>query len=137
MLGDDHPEPCRVCLWWQPFQSYIAMEEYDSALPLCLEALEGRRQVLGEDDLAVLYNDKGEPEKAVPLYQHAVQQCRRLLGNSHPNTLRAIQNLGEATCAMGQADLQVHVIGPQFKTDHRSPTGKHFLAHTHYMNVLA
>jgi hypothetical protein len=55
----------------------------------------------------VLYNDKGEPGKAVPLYQQAVAHCRRLLGNTHPNTLRAIQNLGEATCATGSAGLQV------------------------------
>ena len=67
------------------------------------------------NDLAVLYNDKGEPEKAVPLYQQAVLHCRRLLGDSHPSTLRAIQNLGEATCATaGAASLQVRTSPFQY-----------------------
>ena len=70
------------------------MREYGKALPLCLDAHDLFRKVLGEkhpryahslNNLARLYQAIGEHGKALPLYLEARDLRHKLLGEKHPD----------------------------------------------------
>ena len=72
-----------------------AAGRYEQAEPLYQQALEIRRQVLGEQhpdfapslgNLAGLYSETGRSEQAEPLYQQALEVFRQVLGPNHPHT---------------------------------------------------
>ena len=72
-----------------------ARGQYAVAEPLYQQALEIRRQVLGEqhpdfarslNNLAWLYDSTGRSEQAEPLYQQALEVFRQVLGPNHPHT---------------------------------------------------
>jgi len=74
----------------------------DEAEPLMREALDGRRNQLGNshrdtlisvNNLAVLLRAQGKLAEAEPLMREALGGMRRQLGNSHPDTLISINNL--------------------------------------------
>ena len=77
--------------------------KYDAAEPLYREALEVRRETLGNRHphplscinlLGGLLNATGDPAAAEPLCREALKVSRETLGNRHPNTLAFINNLG-------------------------------------------
>jgi tetratricopeptide (TPR) repeat protein len=72
-----------------------ARGQYAVAEPLYQQALEVRRQVLGEQhpdfapslgNLAGLYSETGRSEQAEPLCQQALEVLRQVLGPNHPHT---------------------------------------------------
>jgi len=56
--------------------------------------------------LGVVYAEKGEPERAVPELERALEISRTLFGPDHPNTARAVRNLAEANDARLRARSQ-------------------------------
>ena len=51
------------------------------------------------NNLAVLYQDQGQFAKAEPLFVKALEVGRRVLGEEHPDTLIAMNNLADAVLA--------------------------------------
>ena len=81
------------------------------AEPLYIEALEGRRLVLGNDhpntlnsifNLANVLQVQGKFYLAEPLYLEALEGRRRILSNDHPSTLSSINNLAALMKAQGK-----------------------------------
>ena len=79
-----------------------AKGKYDEAEPLYREALEGRRETLGNrhqntvaslSNLASLLREKGDLTAAEPLSREALELNRETLGQ-HQNTFASINNLG-------------------------------------------
>ncbi|KAJ3296302.1 Kinesin light chain 3 [Borealophlyctis nickersoniae] len=75
---------------------------YKDAEPLCVDCLERRRRVLGEDhpetlstisNFAVYYENQGKYENAESLYVDCLERKKRVLGEDHPDTLGTISNL--------------------------------------------
>ncbi|MFM7449309.1 MAG: tetratricopeptide repeat protein [Leptolyngbyaceae cyanobacterium] len=83
-------------------QLYASQGRYEEAEPLLREALQLRRELLGErnpdvatslNNLALLYNAQGRYEEAEPLYREALQLRRELLGDRHPDVATSLNNL--------------------------------------------
>ena len=81
----------------QPVESKAPHHHVPSyrALPLCEECLTKRKRVLGEDhpdtlislnNLAGLFERKGEYDRALPLYEECLAKRKRVLGEDHPDT---------------------------------------------------
>ena len=47
------------------------------------------------NNLAVLYYNMGDYEKALPLYQRALEICEKVLGPQHPDVATTLNNLAE------------------------------------------
>src|SRR5689334_21645619 len=47
----------------------------------------------GLNDLALLYNDMGEYEKALPLFQQVLTIRKKTVGEEHPDYARSLTNL--------------------------------------------
>jgi len=113
---------------------YLAARgQYAVAEPLYQQALEIRRQVLGEQHpnfaqslnaLASLYESTGRYEQAEPLLQQALEIRREVLGEQHPDFARSLNNLAalyDSTGRYEQAeplyqealDLYRQVLGEQ------------------------
>jgi tetratricopeptide (TPR) repeat protein len=67
-----------------------------------------RQRLLGEEhldvaqslnNLALLYYEQEQFERAVPFLEQAVQMLRQLLGEEHPSTQRLHQNLERVKAA--------------------------------------
>jgi len=85
--------------------------EYNKAMPLYEEALQGRRETLGNrhpstlasiNNMAGVLQRMGEYNKAMPLYEEALQGMRETLGDRHPNTLTMISNMTILLQEMGE-----------------------------------
>jgi tetratricopeptide (TPR) repeat protein len=75
---------------------YDNQGKYEEAEPLFIQALELRKQLLGENhpdtasslsNLASLYYSQGKYEEAEPLFIQAVEIAEGLLGANHPHTV--------------------------------------------------
>jgi serine/threonine protein kinase/Tfp pilus assembly protein PilF len=86
---------------------------YKDATPLITEALNTRRNLLGQehpdlaeslDSLATLLYYKGEYKDAEPPYREALAMNRKLLGNEHAKVAENLNNLGLLMEAMGKFD---------------------------------
>ena len=84
--------------------------KYDEAEPLYREALEVRRETLGNrhqktlaaiNNLGALLLAKGDLAAAEPLCREALEVRRETLGNRHQSTLTSINNLGTLLQAKG------------------------------------
>jgi CHAT domain-containing protein/tetratricopeptide (TPR) repeat protein len=82
----------------------------DQALPLAQEALEIRKQVLGDAHLdyaqclncvGVLYRYMGDYAHAEPLLRQASAVSKRVLGDRHPEYANTLNNLGSLHARMG------------------------------------
>jgi hypothetical protein len=80
-----------------------AQGKYVAAEPLIREALEARRETLGDrhpstlhsiNSLGELLQDKGDLAATEPLFREALEVRRETLGDRHPRTLTSISNLG-------------------------------------------
>ena len=69
---------------------------------MAIKTLNSRRQVLPDkhidilesvNDLAVLYKEQGDYDKAEPLLLEALEGRRLKLGDTHPHTLESLNNL--------------------------------------------
>ena len=89
------------------------MGQLEEARPLYEEALQVRRETLGErhpgtlvliNNMGVLLKEMGKLEEAKPLYEEALQGCRETLGDRHRNTLASISNMGGLLKAMGKLE---------------------------------
>ena len=74
----------------------------DEAEPLCIEAVEGRRAVLGlnhadtimsESNIAMLKQRQGKLQEAEVLYLRVLTSREASLGADHPKTLSSLSNL--------------------------------------------
>ena len=86
--------------------AYLALGEYDQAVPLLKETLKRSRATRGEDDLKTLgvVNNLaqglcaiGRPKEAIILLQPMLDRSREILGDDHPNTLTHMNNLAART----------------------------------------
>ena len=86
-----------------------------AAEPLYREALEGRRETLGDrhpntltsiHNLGHLLHVKGDLAAAEPLYREALEVQRETLGNRHPSTRRSIKNLSRLLQAKDKLRLR-------------------------------
>jgi tetratricopeptide (TPR) repeat protein len=84
--------------------------KYDEAEPLFREALEVRRETLGNrhpstlgyiNNLGTLLEAKGDLAAAEPLHREALKVRRETLGNRQQDTLTSISNLGTLLKAKG------------------------------------
>ena len=55
-------------------------------------------------NLASVYLDSGQPDKATPLLEETLTASERILGTDHPNTLMTRSNLASAFQDNGQLD---------------------------------
>jgi CHAT domain-containing protein/Tfp pilus assembly protein PilF len=76
--------------------------KFDEAIPLVERVLEIREKILGPEhrdvaaalnDLAILYDSKGDHAKAEPLYLRSLAIAEKTLGPEHPDAARALSNL--------------------------------------------
>ena len=83
-------------------QVYMMQGKHSEAEPLYVQALEGRRLLLGDEHkdtletmgaLASLYWRQGKYAQAEPVRAEVVQVQRRVLGEEHPATLTSLNNL--------------------------------------------
>ena len=81
---------------------YETMADYARAEPLYQQALEIRKDVLGEqhpsyttslNNLAYLYDSMGDYARAEPLYQQALKIRKEVLGEQHPDYATSLNNL--------------------------------------------
>ncbi|GAA4834972.1 tetratricopeptide repeat protein [Kitasatospora terrestris] len=56
------------------------------------------------NNLALAHQTAGEPDRAVPLFEAALRQCLRILGDTHPTTLAVRSDLAVARDAAGGPD---------------------------------
>ena len=72
-----------------------------------------RKRVLGEDhpstlgslnNLAILFKNKGEYDRALPLYEECLAKMKRVLGEDHPDTLVSLNNLASLFYNKGEYD---------------------------------
>lgn len=86
---------------------YISLGKYELAEPLLLQALQIRKQLLGQqhsdvavelNNLASLYTYQGKYELALPLFQQAQQVYEQL---EHPYLTYVLSNLGELYFELG------------------------------------
>jgi len=77
-------------------------KEYEESERLFFEALEARKNKLGDDhpatletrnDLAMMYKEQSRYEEAEKYFVEAVEGRRLKLGDNHPHTLESINNL--------------------------------------------
>jgi tetratricopeptide (TPR) repeat protein len=87
------------------------MGKLEEAMPLFEEALQAKRETLGDrhpstlrsiGNMGGLLADMGKLEEARPLHEEAVQASRETLGDRHLNTLTSIGNMGLLLKTMGQ-----------------------------------
>ncbi|WP_287170587.1 MULTISPECIES: tetratricopeptide repeat protein [unclassified Microcystis] len=80
---------------------YDSQGRYTEAEPLYLQALDLRKQLLGDNhplvalslnNLAYLYDSQGRYTEAEPLYLEAINIFRERLGENHPHTQTVYQN---------------------------------------------
>jgi tetratricopeptide (TPR) repeat protein len=80
---------------------YYSQGRYPEAEPLYLEALDLRKQLLGDNhpdvaqslnNLAYLYQSQGRYPEAEPLYLQALAIAEQALGENHPNTIMCREN---------------------------------------------
>jgi CHAT domain-containing protein/tetratricopeptide (TPR) repeat protein len=90
---------------------YYSRGEYAQAKPLYRQALEIRKQALGErhpdyahslSNLAVLYKDQGEYAQAEPLFRQALEITKQVLGERHPNYASSLNNLASLYDSQGE-----------------------------------
>ena len=83
------------------------------AHPLCIQCLEKRKSILGENhpftlnsmnSLAVLYKNQGQYDKVRPLYKECLEKKKSILGENHPNTLKLMNSLAALYDMQGQYD---------------------------------
>jgi tetratricopeptide (TPR) repeat protein len=81
---------------------YNNQGKYEAAEPLYIEALEMRKELLGDRhphvatslvNLGTLYKSQGQYEAAEPLYLEALQMRKELLGDRHPDVALSLNNL--------------------------------------------
>ncbi|NJM70582.1 MAG: tetratricopeptide repeat protein [Scytonema sp. RU_4_4] len=90
---------------------YDSQGRYSEAEPLCQQALELSKRLLGEQhpnvadslhNLAGLYRSQGRYTEAEPLYQQALELGRRLLGDEHPSVATSLNNLAGLYYSQGR-----------------------------------
>ncbi len=83
------------------------------AEPFCIEAMEGRRRVLGDehpdtlesiDRMGNLLQSQGKLNEAEPYHREALAGQRRVLGDQHDETLRTIMNMGSRLLRQNKLD---------------------------------
>jgi tetratricopeptide (TPR) repeat protein len=88
---------------------YRSQGRYSDAEPLCRDALEMSKRLLGDEhpavatslnNLALLYAAQEQFEKAVPLLEQALRTFRQLLGDEHPHTQILEQNVKQIKAAI-------------------------------------
>jgi len=86
------------------------MGNYAKAEPLYIEAMNIRKEVLGDkhpsyatslNNLALLYNNMGNYAKAEPLYIEAMKIDKEVLGDKHPSYALSLNNLAALYDDMG------------------------------------
>ena len=108
---------------------YRSQGRYTEAEPLYREALDLRKQLLGDNhpdvaqslnNLASLYYYQGRYEEAEPLYLEAINIFRERLGENHPHTqtvyrnyLRMLSQLPEAELRQRFPDEVVEMLKPK------------------------
>ena len=54
--------------------------------------------------LADMFTNKGEYDRALPLYEECLAKSKRVLGEDHPNTLESLNNLAFIFYSKGEYD---------------------------------
>ncbi|MBI1904194.1 MAG: serine/threonine protein kinase [Planctomycetia bacterium] len=100
-------------------QTYVGLGLPREALPLCAEAMELRRENLGEDapetlvsvcNLANAQHEAGDFENALPLSEKALRLCRDQFGSENPLTVIMMSNLGSMYAARGRIDEAIAIL---------------------------
>jgi len=100
------------------------MGKYEKAEPLYRQAMEIRKQTLGEKDyyyaislmnLAALYDNMGDYAKAEPLYRQALEIRRQTLGEKHPDYANSLAALGGLYKEMGSYERPSPFIANRWK----------------------
>nr|NCR96576.1 tetratricopeptide repeat protein [Microcystis aeruginosa L311-01] len=88
---------------------------YTEAEPLYLEALDLRKQLLGDNhpdvaqslnNLAYLYQSQGRYKEAEPLYREAIKIATQVLGDNHPDSQTIMENYKTMLSQLRQAELR-------------------------------
>jgi tetratricopeptide (TPR) repeat protein len=72
------------------------------------------------NNLAYAYRAAGRLDEAIPLYEQALADYRRVLGDNHPNTLTSANNLVGAYLAAGRLDEALMVTAEAKRTPRTS-----------------
>ncbi|MCA2553140.1 MAG: tetratricopeptide repeat protein, partial [Microcystis sp. M04BS1] len=94
---------------------YDSQGRYTAAEPLYLEALDLKKQLLGDNHpsvatslngLAGLYRSQGKYKEAEPLYREAINIATQVLGENHPHTQTIMENYKTMLSQLRQAELR-------------------------------
>ncbi len=84
------------------FNDLLSQGRYSEAEPFYLEALQMRKDLLGQEhpnvatslnNLALLYSNQGRYSEAITFFEQALDIAQRKLGENHPNTVLFRNNL--------------------------------------------
>lgn len=103
--SEQEEEDVRTLLWaiHNLGDLYSDQGKLDKAEEMYTQALEGKRRLLGEDDmstlttvnnLSLLYKEQGKLDKAEAVYVQALAGIKQGLGEQHALTLNMVNNLG-------------------------------------------
>jgi len=101
---------------------------YEEAEPLCLKALELRRQVLGEDHpyaidslrgLGLLRAEQGRYEEAEELLTESLEKRRRVQGREHDRAIHNMVRLGWVYTEQQRYDEAEALLLDAFELSHR------------------
>jgi serine/threonine protein kinase/tetratricopeptide (TPR) repeat protein len=99
--------------------SYLAMGNFDLAIPMFEQSLELSRKVHGPfhhntleklNNLASARRDHGDLELAVGMFSQVFEELAKRRGKTHPETLRLLMNWGEAVSLLGDQSKAIAIL---------------------------
>ena len=112
-------EPSAVATWASNLaSSYVELKDWSRAIALCEEALALRRDQYGQhgitagslERLAGVHRSAGEPERAAPLLDEALQMRRAVAPPDHPSTVRVALQAAEVWALVGRTDYVASLL---------------------------
>lgn len=118
-LGVDHLDTLNVANNLAEALSQQDSKQQERSTALLEMVVEKRRALLGDanpetslalNNLAAMYEAKGEMERAVQMLESAMAEMSQSLGNDHPSTLMIRTNLGKAMADSGRGEEGLEVL---------------------------
>jgi len=112
LTSDPSSDPLDLARQWSNLSGLlVTLARFQEAEPLARQALEKRRELLGEvhpdvaaslELLAKLLKEQGRYSDAEPLYRQSLEILKRTYGDSHPEVAHELNNLGDLQVRQGR-----------------------------------
>ncbi len=125
--------------------NYYVIGDYEKGIIVGEKAIAAAKREFGENhpnyaeslnNLAVLYNAAGSPDKAEPLLIEVINIQKKVLGESHPNYAKGLYNLAVLYEDMGQLEKAIPLY-IQLKDIYRKVLGEDDPDYAEMLNNLA